>query len=424
MGADVQIGPEGAALDLPVISSPPATIGSRSHKRYKSWLVWATILGLAVAAVLLTSLWRAQHAARVGYTTVAVDRGPVTQSITTTGTVNPVLNIIVGSYVSGVIESLYCDFNTRVSKGQLCAKIDPRPYQTIVDQDRANVMTADAQLAKDQAGLAYAELTFSRQSALFGEGVTSQDSLDNARSARDALRAQVALDQATISQHQAELQSALVNLSYTDIRSPVSGTVVQRNVTIGQTVAASFQTPTLFLIATDLTSMQVDTNVSESDLAHLADHNDAVFTVESYPDRPFHGQVVQVRQAPQAVQNVVTYDVVVRVSNKDFELKPGMTATVRIVTDQRSNALRVPNQALRFVPSGTPRGKESTDQARRSGIVWVMKNSAPHPVSVQLGLEGDTFTEVTGGDLHESDAVILNEQVSSQSRPATGAPRL
>lgn len=385
---------------------------------------WSAIFVVVLASVLLTFWWRARSASPASYVTVSLDRGLVTQSITATGTVNPVLNIIVGSYVSGVIESLYCDFNTRVSKGQVCAKIDPRPYQTIVDQDRANVMTAKAQLLKDQASLNYAELTYSRQSGLFQEGVTSQDARDNAKSARDSLQAQAELDRATIAQREAELRSAEVNLSYTQIRSPVRGTVVQRNVTIGQTVAASFQTPTLFLIATDLTSMQVDTNVSEGDLAHLANNNDAVFTVESFPNRSFHGQVIQIRQAPQSIQNVVTYDVVVGVSNKDLALKPGMTATVRIVTGQNANALRVPNQVLRFMPSGASRARESNDQSRRAGNVYVLRNGVPHAISVQLGLEGDTFTEVTSSELRESDPVIINEQVSSPTSATTATPRL
>jgi HlyD family secretion protein len=317
---------------------------------------------------------------------------------------------------------MYCDFNTRVTKGQLCAKIDPRPYQTIVDQNRANVGTAKAQLLKDQASLAYAELTYTRQQSLFHDGVTSQDALDNAKSMRDELRAQVALDQASITQRQAELENAEVNLAYTDIRSPVNGMVIQRNITIGQTVAASFQTPTLFLIATDLTKMQVDTNVSESDLAFLKEGCAASFTVESFPNRVFHGTVVQARQAPQSIQNVITYDIVVGVQNSDLALKPGMTATVRIITGDRLNVLRVPNQAIRFVPSGVKRTRSQEEEARQQRTVWLLRDGAPHRIALRLGLEGDSYTEILDEDLHENDAIILSEQSNKRKTSSTALP--
>lgn len=359
------------------------------------------------------------------YITAPVERGEVMRTVTATGTVNPVLNIIVGTYVSGVIQDLYCDFNTRVTKGQLCAKIDPRPYQTIVDQDRANVATAKAQLLKDQASLTYAELTFRRQQSLLQSGITSQEAFDNAQSLRDALKAQVALDEASILQRQAELENAEVNLAYTDIRSPVDGMVIQRNITIGQTVAASFQTPTLFLIATDLTKMQVDTNVSESDLAHLTEGRPATFTVESFPNRVFRGTVVQVRQAPQSIQNVITYDVVVGIQNSDLALKPGMTATVRIITGDQSNVLRIPNQALRYLPPGMKRQgtPEQTPQQQRD--IWVLRNGAPQKIVIRPGLEGDNYTAIQAGELHEKDAVIIGEQPRKRnSRSALPPPRL
>lgn len=359
------------------------------------------------------------------YITAPVERGEVMRTVTATGTVNPVLNIIVGTYVSGVIQDLYCDFNTRVTKGQLCAKIDPRPYQTIVDQDRANVATAKAQLLKDQASLTYAELTFTRQQSLLQSGITSQEAFDNAQSLRDALKAQVALDQASILQRQAELENAEVNLAYTDIRSPVDGMVIQRNITIGQTVAASFQTPTLFLIATDLTKMQVDTNVSESDLAHLTEGRPATFTVESFPNRVFRGTVVQVRQAPQSIQNVITYDVVVGIQNSDLALKPGMTATVRIITGDQSNVLRIPNQALRYLPPGMKRQGTPEQAPQQQRDIWILRNGIPQKVIIRPGLEGDSYTVIQAGELHEKDAVIIGEQPRKRnSRSALPPPRL
>ena len=223
--------------------------------------------------------------APVHYVTVPTTRGIVARTVTATGTVNPVLTIIVGSYVSGVIQQLYCDYNTQVKAGQVCAKIDPRPYQTIVNQDKAILNVAKAQLEKDKANLAYARLNYGRSRWLAERQSGSQEAADIAKNAHDQAQAQIDLDEATIEQRQAELDAAEVNLGYTDIVSPVDGTVVSRNVTQGQTVAASFQTPTLFLIATDLTKMQVDTSVSESDIGAIKEGNKATFTVDAFPKR-------------------------------------------------------------------------------------------------------------------------------------------
>ena len=292
----------------------------------------------------------------------------MTRAVVATGTVNPVLTIIVGSYVSGVIQNLTCDYNTEVKQGQICAQIDPRPYQTVVDQNKANLVVAQAQIEKDKAALAYAQLTYDRAARLAQTNAVSKDTFDNAKNALDQAQAQISVDEATIAQHQAQLASAQVNLDYTNIVSPVNGTVVSRNVTIGQTVAASFQTPTLFLIATDLTKMQVDTNVSESDIGGLKEGDKGYFTVDAFPKRTFEGTVTQVRQSPQNIQNVVTYDVVVSVDNTDLALKPGMTAASRIVTDERNDVLRVPSQALRYSPGRRPRAGEPRRAApTRSG---------------------------------------------------------
>ncbi|HEU4637103.1 MAG TPA: efflux RND transporter periplasmic adaptor subunit, partial [Edaphobacter sp.] len=420
-----RIPPSSPATAPPAPSSSVASIsGTKANRRRRLWLALLFCVAV-VSAVAGVSWWRTRGNAQMIYVTAPAERGVVMRTVTATGTVNPVLNIIVGTYVSGVIQDLYCDFNTRVTKGQLCAKIDPRPYQTIVDQDRANVAAAKAQLLKDQASLTYAELTFTRQQSLLQSGITSQEAFDNARSLRDALKAQVALDQASILQRQAELESAEVNLAYTDIRSPVDGMVIQRNITIGQTVAASFQTPTLFLIATDLTNMQVDTNVSESDLAYLAEGRPATFTVESFPNRVFRGTVVQVRQAPQSIQNVITYDVVVGIRNPDLALKPGMTATVRIITGEQSDVLRVSNQALRYLPQGEKRPSTAEETQHQQRSLWVLRNGAPQHIVIQPGLEGDNYTEVKSGELHEKDAVIVGEQPRKRnSKSALPTPRL
>lgn len=413
---------------VPFPAAPPATAPKRRFG--KRWLIGALVVIAAAAGA--ATWWFASGEGPVRYTTAPVTRGDVTSVVTATGTVNPVLTIIVGTYVSGVIQQLYCDYNTEVKKGQICAKIDPRPYQTVVDQNKANLAVAKAQLEKDKANLTYAKLTYDRNARLAKTNAVSQDVLDNAKSVYDQAQAQISFDQATIELRQAVLDKAQVDLDYTNIVSPVDGTVVSRNVTMGQTVAASFQTPTLFLIATDLTKMQVDTNVSESDIGDIKDGDKAAFTVDALPKRTFEGTVSQVRQSPQNVQNVVTYDVVVSVANPDLALKPGMTAASRIITDQRTDVVRVPSQALRYTPGGLARAaRQRTDQSRSaSGAaprarVWVLRDGKPVRVAVTAGLDDDTYTEIVSGDLKPGDQVIVAEQRSSNTKTsANTAPRL
>ena len=411
-----------AATPVVLVPVPPVPARPRSWK--------LRLIGGALALALIAAVgavwWLSSANGAVHYTTAPVTTGAVTRMVTATGTVNPVLTIIVGTYVSGVIQDLSCDYNTKVKVGQVCAKIDPRPYQTVVDQNKANLNAAQAQLDKDKATLAYAQLFFDRMVGLAKTNAVSKDSLDNAQSLLDQARAQVGVDEATIAQREAQLATAQVNLDYTNIVSPVDGTVVSRNVTMGQTVAASFQTPTLFLIATDLTKMQVDTNVSESDIGGVNESNKAVFTVDAFPKRSFDGTVAQVRQSPQNLQNVVTYDVVVSVDNSDLALKPGMTAATQIVIDQRSDVLRVPSQALRYAPatagatrrSGTSPKTGQAPQAR----VWVLRDGNPVRIAVTAGLDDDTFTEIVKGELKAGDLVITAERRTNNSKPA--APRL
>lgn len=380
---------------------------------------WVTgVLGLAVIVGIY--VWWSQRTPAPHYVTNPVTRGTIIKSIITTGTVNPVVTVQVGSYVSGVIQSLYCDYNTVVKAGQLCAKIDPRPYQLVVDQHKADLASAKAQLEKDRASLAYAKTNYDRDLSLLKEGIVSQDTIDTDKSAYEQGKAQIALDQAAIRQNEAALNAALVNLGYTDIVSPVDGVVVSRNIDVGQTVAASFQTPTLFLIAKDLTKMQVDTNVSESDVGNAKVGQKASFTVEAYPDKTFWGKVTQIRQAPITVQNVVTYNVVVSVDNPKLELLPGMTANTRIIADECRDCLRVPLQALRFSPTGltikkdTATSAQNTDDQQQSRV-WVLRNGIPQPVPITTGLRDNSFVEVTGGELQVGDPVIVNAITTSSS---------
>ena len=392
--------------------------------RHRYWVSTVLVIVLAIVAY---SWWQGRPLAP-RYVTSPVTRGPIVKSIITTGTVNPVVTVQVGSYVSGVIQALHCDYNTVVKAGQLCAKIDPRPYQLAVDQSTANLASAKAQLAKDRASLAYAKTNYERDLSLLKEGVVSQDTVDTDKSAYAQGKAQIALDQATIQQHQAALNAAQVNLGYTNIVSPVDGIVISRNIDVGQTVAASFQTPTLFLIAKDLTKMQVDTNVSESDVGGAKLGQKASFTVEAYPNKVFWGQVTQIRQAPITVQNVVTYNVVVSVENPQLELLPGMTANTRIIADERSDSLRVPLQAIRFSPPGIQRkqGVNSKDAAKTDAgkRVWVLRNGQPHPVPVTTGLSDNTFVEITSGELKVGDPVIVNAITSGNGDSAPRSSRL
>lgn len=389
-------------------------MGARIFRSY--WLIGG-LASLLVVAAIAVAWWTLGAQGTVHYTTVPVKRGAITRTVTATGTVNPELTIIVGTYVSGVIQELYCDYNTQVKKGQVCAKIDPRPYQTMVDQNKANLAVAKAQLAKDRASLVYAKQAFDRATKLIQTNAVSQDAFDNAKSIYEQAEAQILFDEATIQQRQAALDAAQVNLDYTNIVSPVNGTVVSRNVTMGQTVAASFQTPTLFLIATDLTRMEVDTNVSESDIGGVMIGDEAAFTIDAFPKRIFRGTASQVRQSPQTVQNVVTYNVVVNVDNSDLALKPGMTAAVRLIVDQRNDVIRVPNQALRYTPGGFA-GEREGGQAQ----IWMLREGKPTAVPVVLGLDDDNFTEIVSGEAKPGDQIITAEQGVASSRSVM--PRL
>lgn len=394
------------------------------HARERKTVRWAVpVIGLAlVLAAGVAIWWWLMPGEPIQYDSLPVTRGNIVPTVIASGTVNPVITVQVGTYVSGVIQARYCDYNTKVTAGQLCAKIDPRPYQVIVDQDRANLAIAKAQLEKDKASLAYAKITYERNLRLVKTHAVSQAAADNAKSLFDQAKAQVDLDAATIGQRQAALHAAEINLDYTDIRSPVDGTVVSRNVETGQTVAASFQTPTLFLIATDLTKMQVDTNVSESDVGALKVGDTASFTVLSYGGRVFNGEVTQIRKSPQTIQNVVTYDAVVSVPNTDLALMPGMTATVNFITGRRDNVLRVPDQALHYVPGGLV-GLPHVPPESGTARVYVLRNGKPVAEDIDTGLDDGTNTEVVKGALKPGDAVVIGEHLATAAQTRRSGPR-
>ncbi|HWF75626.1 MAG TPA: efflux RND transporter periplasmic adaptor subunit [Caulobacteraceae bacterium] len=377
---------------------------------------WGLVGAIAFIALVATAggYWLTHRRPPATYVTAPVSRGDVQTTVSASGTVNPVVTVQVGTYVSGTITDISCDYNTQVRKGQLCAKIDPKPYAVIVQEATADLANARAQLVKDQANAAYARLAHQRQDLLMSQQSTSRDAADAALNAYDQANAAVAVDEAVIQQRAAAQRAAQVNLDYTNIVSPVNGTVVSRNVNVGQTVAASFSTPTLFLIANDLTKMQVDTNVSESDIAGVRQGAPASFTVDAYPRRTFRGVVSQVRIAPISVQNVITYDVVITVANSDLSLRPGMTATARIVKAEARAVLRVPSQALRFTPAGAakPTGRR---------VVWVLSDGRPVPVAVKVGIDDGDMAQIASGALKEGDHVVTAQAGAAGAARAAGA---
>jgi HlyD family secretion protein len=465
-----------AKLGLPpLISVPPLPIKTRP--RYH-WARWALVAVVVVALAVSVELWRMHSQNAIGYETVPVERGPIQASVTATGTLNAVVDVQVGSQVSGNIKALYADFNTKVTKGQLVALIDPQVFQTQVDQAQAAVasvhsaaLTAEAQiqkaiadlsgtlasekgaeslLAKDRANALNASNQYQRQDTLFKDGLISLQDHDLAKATIDAAEAQVAADQSQIEaskqtiqsgqaqvqvaqaqlgsaqaqerQAQASLEQAKVNLEHTQITAPVDGTVIARRMDVGQTVAASFQAPIIFEIAQDLTKMQLDANVDESDIGNISAGQNATFTVDAYPSTTFSGEVTAVRKAPINAQNVVTYDVVIAVANPDLKLFPGMTANARILTAKLDNALKVPNAVLRVHPSPavvTQLGLPAAPAGKQE--VYVLTGGKLKAVTATFGISDGKSTAVTADNLHEGDQVVTRFTTST-STPAASTP--
>jgi HlyD family secretion protein len=380
---------------LPISVIPLPSLRKRSHLRWTIGIAAA----LALAAVGSWYWWNS-GAPPVHYKTALVDRGPITAIVTATGTVNPVISVQVGSQVSGKIARLFADFNSVVTQGQILAQIDPQPFKARVSQARAAAKSAMGNLAKAKNMAAQRRRERDRMATLRKQAFVSQADLDLAETNYRDAEAHIEVTQAQLDQAQATLSSAELDLGYTTIYSPVNGIVVSRNVDVGQTVAASFQTPTLFIIAQDLTQMQVNANVSESDIGGVAEGKAASFRVDAYPKQFFDGTVTQVRNAPISIQNVVTYDVVVTVDNRDLKLKPGMTANVTIVTAQKENPLRVPNGALRFRMPDVPVDRKVTK-------VWRLDGHQAYPVPVTTGIMDSLFTEISEGPLKEGDSLIV-----------------
>jgi len=450
-------------------------------RRTKWWLAASAVVLIALGATFYF-----RGSGQPGYVTTTIDRGDIEAAITTTGNTNAVTTVQVGSQVSGNVIALYADFNTKVKKGQLVARIDPAIFQAKVDQAKANldssksaVVTARATVVKADSDIANAQANVANQKAnlvraqsavtdaktknarrveLVKQGIIAQEDADTAQATYDqavasldaanaavtaaqslvasaqaqkeVAQAQLQSSEAQVTQSIAALKQAQLDLDHTQIIAPVDGTVVSRNMDVGQTVAASFQAPTIFLIAQDLTKMQVDTNVDESDVGPIRLGQQANFTVDAYPGVTFAGKVAQIRQAPINVQNVVTYDVVVEVSNTDLKLFPGMTANVRIVTGRADHALRLPVAALRFHPASPATPAEGAKRQSKSGVraasgrpdqpaVYVLEQGKLKRVPVKLGLSDGNYTEVLSG-LREAQQVVMGAATTSKAASATG----
>jgi HlyD family secretion protein len=375
------------------------------------------------------------------YKTEKVDRGNVTMTVTATGTLSAVTNVQIGSQVSGVIARLYADFNSQVKKGQLLAELDPTPFLQQVEQRRADLTRVQVQ-AEDM------RIKYERQRRLMQNGLTPQAEVDSAKAQYDGARAQVAQARAALSQSE-------TNLRYTKIASPTDGIVVDKQYEVGQTVAASFQAPTLFEIAEDLTQMQVQADVDQSDIGRIQVGQVVRFNVDAYPEEEFRGRIAQIRYNAQVNQNVVTYPVIIEVANPEGRLRPKMTANVTIDVATVQNVLRVPNAALRFKPStdnaqtSAGSGGDAMSRAARSGrgggpggaagqlpggrrggapskasTVYILDaEKKPKPVEIRTGITDGRTTHVVSGALKEGDAVVVGLATSKvESAPPMGGP--
>ena len=428
------------------------------QKHRKAWLIGAACF------VVLLLLWFYFHAKSqdTKYTTAAVRRGDLTSAVQATGTINALTTIPVGSYVSGTVQYIFADFNTRVKSGQVLAQLDPAIYEAQVTQARgqlqnaednlttlaANVQVDQANLAKSQANLKYQQATAKRSQDLFLAGVVSADSNDLTQStlsqaAADVQSAQAALEQAKAALNQARaqvtsMQGALkaseTNLKYTTIISPIDGTVVARNIDVGQSVAATLQAPNVFTVAQDLTRMLVYAATDESDTGNIKVGQPVTFAVDAFPTELFHGRVSTIRLNPTTVQNVVTYNTVIDFSNPDQKLLPGETAYVTIPTGHATNTLLIPNPALTFKPAMQPKDLQalyrqynisreaSTTHLGGWQVVWKLgADKKPVPVPVQAGITDYNNTQLVSGDLKENDALVI--AASTPGQAATGNQR-
>lgn len=354
------------------------------------------------------------------FKTEKIVRGDIIETVTASGTVNPVTTVLVGTQVSGTVKNIYADFNSPVKKGQLIARIDPARFEAEVEQARANLLSTKAEAERTEANLIDAERKLERNRKLFSDNLVSKNDMDTSETNYETAKAQVSASKAQVAQAEATLKIAETNLRYTKILSPVDGIVVSRNVDVGQTVAASFQTPTLFTIAQDLMKMQIDTNVDEADIGKVSAGQNVEFNVDAYPDITFKGKVLQVRNAPITIQNVVTYDVVIKVDNPELQLKPGMTANVSIVLSIKKDVLKISNAALRFSPD--VKDKSRTQQKGRG--VWIIENKTPKRIPVAVGISDGNYSELLSGEIREGQEIIAESLTKPKENNRPVGPRM
>src|SRR5688500_7936487 len=405
---------------------------------------------LTTAALLLAggagfAYWRmGGDSAEATFVTTHVQRGNITQVVSSTGTLQAGVTVQVGSQVSGTIDKLFANFNSKVQAGQMVAQLNQDKFKAAVDQAKANLIAAQSSFAKAKVSVEDAGRTLERTRELRKRELTAQSELDAAQTAHDAAMAQLEVNKAQVAQAQAAINQVSVDLNNTTIRSPVDGIVISRNVDVGQTVAASLQAPTLFTIANDLSKMEVHSNVDEADVGNVWEGQEVTFTVHAFPPRRFRGKVHQVRNAPIVVQNVVTYLAVARIDNKELLLKPGMTANVQFLVSRKEDVLTIPNMAMRFKPpdekeeaqellrreqsrtapqvgerrtsrQSAARGSGAAGGGTRRARIYLLKDDKVQPVEIQLGITDGSRTEIRNGDVQENDPVIIGMSSAADS---------
>lgn len=386
-------------------------------RRRPRWIFVVAALALvAVAAVVYFRRNRAPVGPR--YLTARVTRGEILASVETSGSLQPEEQVQVGSQVSGRVSRVYVDFNARVTRGQLLAEIDPTSFRAAVAQARAAVLAAEAQLQRAQVNVRVSGISLQRATELRDRQLNAAADVDSARGSRDLANADVAAARAEIARARASLNIAETNVAFTRITTPIAGVVIQRSIDEGQTVAASFQAPTLFQIAGDLTRMRIIANVDEADVAQMREHLAATARVDAFPGETFRGELIELRYGSQTTSGVVTYPAVISVANPDMKLRPGMTATVTVIAARHPDVLSVPNAALRFRPASADAGTSAEPDPHR-GTVYVLRNRQPVAVAVTLGLHDDRRTEVSGAGLDAGTEVVTDE---IEARASSGPP--
>lgn len=378
----------------------------------KRWVFAVVAAGIAI----FVAIWAFRDdGENMVYQTEPVTRGEIIASVSATGTISAVTTVEVGTQVSGTIKEIYVDYNSQVEEGQLIALINPEIFEAQAEQAEASLALAKAGVLKANATLDDAKRNLDRMKQLSGRNLIAQSELDAAQTQYALAEAGLSEAKAQVGQARAALKKAQVDLKNSRIYSPVDGVVISKSVDVGQTVAASFQTPTLFTIAEDLTKMQIETSVDEADIGRVSEGQEVIFTVDAYPSLTFSGTVSQVRIEPIMVENVTTYTTVVSVENPDLKLKPGMTANVTIVTDRHPQALRVPSAALRFRPSDHPLAGQTSGET-----VWIVEGSDIRPVAIESGISDGRYVEVASGEVKEGDSVVVEEGLSTESSTSRG----